>query len=127
MKSLFITLLIGAVVATARADDRPNIILIVANEVGRDWVELLRRRASVLPMSTDSRSRVCATKQRGALPWLYANTSVSLLTGQYPFRHGWTQRLRRSASGAVRGLSWKRIHNLCTRPPRFRLRDGNRW
>lgn len=89
MKSTLFALLLCLAASTASADKRPNIILIVANDLGRDWVSCYGAQHQ-----TPNVDRLAQQGVRYETAWctpIGTSSRVTLLTGQYPFRHGRTQ------------------------------------
>ena len=85
MKSVFFTALICLAAMVAAADDRPNIILVVADDVGRDWVSCYGAAHA-----TPNLDRLAKQGVRYETAWSTsadASSRVTLLTGQYAFRH----------------------------------------
>ena len=82
--------LVGAAQETAESQirGRPNILLILADDLGKEWVPLYGGEDVGMP-------NLEKLAMRGAVfDNVYVNpqctpTRLSLLTGQYPFRHGW--------------------------------------
>jgi len=91
----------------AAATERPpNIVLIVADDIGRDWLSCYgadHGTPHVDELSKQGLRYRTAWSTPSGTP-----TRVTLLTGQYPFRHGWTQQHDVRRQGGV-GLSWKRF------------------
>ena len=70
------------------ADDRPNIVLIMAEDAGRDWVSCYGAKHQ-----TPNVDRLATQGVIYQTTWATPSGTVSsatLLTGQYPHRHGWT-------------------------------------
>ncbi len=70
------------------ADERPNVILIVADDIGCDWVSCYGAEHR-----TPNVDRLAREGVRYETAWCTPSSmpsQVTLLTGQYPFRHGWT-------------------------------------
>ncbi|MDE0938077.1 MAG: sulfatase-like hydrolase/transferase [Mariniblastus sp.] len=75
--------------SSLHADDRPNIILIMVDDMGRDWVSCYGAEHQ-----TPNIDRLAKQGVRYETAWcmpICTPTRVTLLTGQYPFRHGWTR------------------------------------
>ena len=88
------------------ADERPNIVLILANDLGRDWVSCYGASHQ-----TPNVDRLATQGVRYETAWctpIGTSTRVTLLTGQYPFRHGWTRHYNATDAGGV-GLSWAKF------------------
>jgi arylsulfatase A-like enzyme len=86
MKNLFLLLLLACVAGAAQ---KPNVILIVVDDMGRDWVSCYGAKHP-----TTNVDRLAKEGVRYETAWctpICTPTRVTLLTGQYPFRHGWTK------------------------------------
>lgn len=73
---------------SAWAAQKPNLILILMDDVGRDWVSCYGAKHK-----TPNIDRLAEEGVRYETAWctpISTPTRVTLLTGQYPFRHGWT-------------------------------------
>ena len=106
MKSTLIASLLCLVAVTGRADDRPNIVLIVVDDLGRDWVSCYGAEHQ-----TPNVDRLAKRGVRYETAWstpICTSTRVTLLTGQYPFRHGWTRHYDVPRWGGE-GLSWNKF------------------
>lgn len=86
-------LLCGAFAASAQAGaadtSKPNILLIVADDLGREWLGSYGSDEGVTP----NLDRLAAEGRRWETAWttpLCTPTRLELLTGRYPFRTGWT-------------------------------------
>ena len=93
-------------VTRARAFDRPNIILIMVDDMGRDWVSCY---GSSHP--TPNLDRLAERGLRYTTAWsnpICTPTRVTLLTGQYPYRHGWVDHYDVPRWGGL-GLDWNRF------------------
>ncbi|MGI9472857.1 MAG: sulfatase-like hydrolase/transferase [Rubripirellula sp.] len=85
----FLTILLCAIAATSHAATRPNIILIVVDDMGRDWVSCYGAENQ-----TPNIDRLATQGVRYETAWCMpvgTPTRVTMLTGQYPFRHRWTR------------------------------------
>ena len=89
----------------APAASRPNIILILADDVGCDWIgcyEAAQRTPNI--------DRLAAQGVRFETAWatpICSPTRVELLTGRYPFRTGWTDHHDVPRWGG-KGFDWER-------------------
>ncbi len=86
MKKLILLLLLAG---TADAAQKPNIIFIMVDDMGRDWVSCYGA-----VHQTPNVDRLARQGVRYETAWctpICTPTRVTLLTGQYPFRHGWVQ------------------------------------
>jgi len=74
--------------AERRADDRPNILFILRDALGKEWVSAYGAEV----FETPHIDRLAATGTRFENFYVMPQctpTRLSFLTGQYPFRHGW--------------------------------------
>jgi arylsulfatase A-like enzyme len=88
MKTIITCFVLSLIASNAVGDDRPNIVLIIADDVGRDWVSCYGAKHQ-----TPNIDRLAEQGIRYETAWCMpvgTPTRVTLLTGQYPFRHGWT-------------------------------------
>ena len=72
----------------ASAAPKPNIVFILADDLGRDWISSYGSKHQ-----TPNIDRLAKEGIRYETAWsmpMGSPSSVTLLTGQYPFRHGWT-------------------------------------
>ena len=105
---VMIGFLVLRAVAPAYAEEssekiQPNIILIMVDDMGRDWVSCYGSEHQ-----TPNIDRIAKEGLRYTTAWcnpICTPTRVTLLTGQYPFRHGWVQHYDVPRWGG-RGLDW---------------------
>lgn len=74
--------------ASQRTDDRPNILFILLDDLGKEWISAYGAEG----ISTPEVDRLAATGTRFENFYVMPQctpTRLSFLTGQYPFRHGW--------------------------------------
>ncbi len=74
---------------SASSDGVPNIILILVDDLGKEWISCYGGEG----IETPNIDRLAAGGMRFENAWCMPQctpTRVTLLTGQYPFRHGWT-------------------------------------
>ncbi len=105
MKSTLTFFFLCLIAATARADDRPNIILIMVDDMGRDWVSCYG--AEHPTPNIDGLAKQGVRYETAWCTPICTPTRVTLLTGQYPFRHGWTQHYDVPRWGGE-GLNWNK-------------------
>ena len=89
MRTFFILFSIGFLNTLVWAETRPNLVLIVGDGIGRDWLSCYGAK-----QVTPNLDRLAQQGIRYQTCWsspMKAPTEVTLLTGLYPFRHGWTQ------------------------------------
>jgi arylsulfatase A-like enzyme len=86
MRKLLLLLLFAGVAGAAQ---KPNIIFIMVDDMGRDWVSCYGARHQ-----TPNIDRLAKEGVRYQTAWctpICTPTRVTLLTGQYPCHHGWVQ------------------------------------
>ena len=86
MKKLFLFLWLTV---AALASEKPNIILIMVDDMGRDWVSCYGAKHP-----TPNIDQLAKQGVRYETAWctpICTPTRVTLLTGQYPYHHGWIQ------------------------------------
>lgn len=74
--------------ATHRTDDRPNILFILLDDLGKEWISAYGAEE----IETPHVDRLAATGTKFNHFYVMPQctpTRLSFLTGQYPFRHGW--------------------------------------
>lgn len=127
MKSSLI-LLIALLVTTAAtaAEERPNIIFIMVDDMGRDWVSCYGAKHQ-----TPNIDRLAKMGVRYETAWctpICTPTRVTLLTGQYPFRHGWTQHYDVPRWGGE-GLNWTKFTTFARtlRDSGYATAIGGKW
>ncbi|MDP7017608.1 MAG: sulfatase-like hydrolase/transferase [Pirellulaceae bacterium] len=108
------------------AADRPNIILIMVDDMGRDWVSCYGAKHA-----TPNIDRLAAQGVRYETAWsmpICTPTRVTLLTGQYPFRHGWTRHYDVPRRGGG-GLNWNRFTTFARvlRDAGYATAIGGKW
>ncbi|WP_169977303.1 sulfatase-like hydrolase/transferase [Tautonia rosea] len=84
------TLVIGLGTTASRAEDevRPNILLILVDDLGKEWIGCYGAEG----IETPHIDALAAGGMRFELAYAMPQctpTRLTLLTGQYPFRHGW--------------------------------------
>ncbi|MCP4847133.1 MAG: sulfatase-like hydrolase/transferase [Verrucomicrobiaceae bacterium] len=86
MKKLLLLLLFAGVASAAQ---KPNIIFIMVDDMGRDWVSCYG--AEHQTPNIDRLAREGVLYQTAWCTPICTPTRVTLLTGQYPCHHGWVQ------------------------------------
>ncbi len=117
MINIFSVLSVCVIATTVLSAEPPNIVLILADDVGCDWVGCYGS-----PHHTPSIDRLSREGVRYETAWSASHgmlSRVTLLTGQYPFRHESTQPDNRPHSGGE-SLRWKRLVTF----PRFLQDNG---
>ena len=126
MKRIIILLLLGLLPSMVRAEDRPNIILIMVDDMGRDWVSCYGAEHA-----TPHIDRLAQQGVRYETAWcmpICTPTRVTLLTGQYPFRHGWIQHYDVPRWGGD-GLRWTEFTTFARvlRDAGYATAIGGKW
>ena len=86
MRKLLLLLLFAGIAGAAQ---KPNIIFIMVDDMGRDWVSCYGAKHQ-----TPNMDRLAKEGVRYQTAWctpICTPTRVTLLTGQYPCHHGWVQ------------------------------------
>lgn len=122
----FLAVCLGLFAAPVFAKDRPNIILIMADDVSRDWIGCYGAKHK-----TPHIDRLASQGLRFNTAWsmpICTPTRVTLLTGQYPFHHGWTRHYDVPRWGGA-GLSWKKFPTFARvlRDAGYATAIGGKW
>ena len=112
--------------AAATAAERPNIILIMVDDMGCDWVSCYGAGHQ-----TPNVDRLAKEGLRYTTAWctpICTPTRVTLLTGQYPFRHGWLQHYDVPRLGGS-GLDWDKFKTFAAaiRDAGYATGIGGKW
>ena len=83
---LLLTLLL---MAPLSAEERPNILFIMVDDLGKEWVNCYGAEGIETPYIDQLAAQGMKFENAWSMPQC-TPTRVTLLTGQYPFRHGWT-------------------------------------
>lgn len=89
MKQIVIAVLLLFVCGAASAAERPNIVFIMVDDLGKEWISCYGAEG----IATPHVDALAESGMRFENAWCMPQctpTRVTLLTGQYPFRHGWT-------------------------------------
>jgi arylsulfatase A-like enzyme len=105
---------------------RPNIIFIMVDDMGRDWISCYGARHQ-----TPNIDRLAKEGLRYETAWcnpICTPTRVTLLTGQYAFRHGWTHHYDVARNGGD-GLKWTRFTTFArvVRSAGYRTAIAGKW
>jgi len=117
---------LGLFAASTHAAQRPNFIVITAGDIGRDWIHCY---GGAHPTPNIDRLAQQGVLYETAWSTPAATSShVTLLTGQYPFRHGWIRDYDVPKSGGIglnplRFTTWARI----LRDAGYRTALGGQW
>ena len=80
--------LLWAPLLAAAGSDRPNIVFILIDDLGREWVSAYGAEGIKTPRIDQLAAEGLKFRNAYSMPQC-TPTRVTLLTGQYPFRHGW--------------------------------------
>ena len=124
--SLSLALSLGFFVPASQAADSPNIILILVDDLERGSVGCYGAN-----QATPNIDQLANTGVRYETAWsmpVCTPNRVTLLTGQYPFRHGWTQHYDVAQLGG-QGLSWQRFTTMAKllREGGYETAIGGHW
>lgn len=89
LRSLAFLVVLAASLATGAAADKPNIIFIMVDDLGKEWISCYGAEG----IETPNIDKLAAEGMKFASAYCMPQctpTRVTLLTGQYPHRHGWT-------------------------------------
>ena len=75
--------------ASAAAADKPNLLLILVDDLGPEWISAYGAEGIETPNVDELARRGMLFENAYSMPQC-TPTRVTLLTGQYPYRHGWT-------------------------------------
>lgn len=110
MKFYTATLLIGFAFAHGKgiceASDRPNIIMVLIDGLNRDSLSCYGA-----DQATPNIDQLARDGMRYETVWsmpAYTSNQVTVLTGQYPFRHGWNEQ-HEGTQHSKRGPNWERF------------------
>ncbi len=85
---LFVIAIAGCTPSNDISDDRPNIVFILVDDLGKEWVGAYGAEDITTPNIDALAANGLRFDHAYAMPQC-TPTRVTLLTGQYPFRHGW--------------------------------------
>jgi arylsulfatase A-like enzyme len=92
LKTIALTLAGGAAafaLPKQRRRERPNIIFVMLDDLGKEWVGCYGSREGLTPNADRLAAEGMTFENAYAMP-LCVPTRTTLLSGQYPARHGWT-------------------------------------
>ncbi|MBM83475.1 MAG: hypothetical protein CMJ78_23190 [Planctomycetaceae bacterium] len=121
MKWFISALIVALTVGQSYADERPNIVVIVVDDVGRDWLSSYGAKHQ-----TPNVDRLAKQGVLYQTAWATPNgtaTRLTLLSGQYPFRHG------RGKHSSAEGFSWKKFTSFARvlRDSGYATAIGGQW
>ena len=92
-------------------DDRPNILLILVDDLGKEWVSAYGAE----DIKTPNIDRLAATGMKFENAYVMPQctpTRLSFMTGQYPYRHGWVNHWDVPRWGGGCSYDWNRNPSL---------------
>ena len=124
--SLWAALLIGPQAVPAESAGKPNLVFIMVDDMGRDWARCYGARHE-----TPNLDRLAAAGVRFTNAWcapICTPTRVELLTGQYPFRTGWTSHHDVPRWGG-KGFDWDKFVSFARvlKGAGYRTAIGGKW
>jgi arylsulfatase A-like enzyme len=84
---LFFAVFSGSILSAA--DERPNILFIMVDDLGKEWISSYGAEGIETPNIDHLAETGIRFKNAYSMPQC-TPTRLTLLTGQYPFEHGWT-------------------------------------
>jgi arylsulfatase A-like enzyme len=96
---------------STRKDDRPNILFILVDDLGKEWVSAYGAE----DIETPNIDRLAATGMKFDNAYVMPQctpTRLSFMTGQYPFRHGWVNHWDVPRWGGGCSYDWNRNPSL---------------
>ncbi len=88
MLALFLTLAIAVLGALPLPAQKPNIVFIMVDDLGPEWISSYGGEGIETPNVDELARRGMSFENAYSMPQC-TPTRATLLTGQYPFRHGW--------------------------------------
>ena len=119
MKLRFLSLCAGLVVLSqglpmeATAADPPNILFIMVDDLGPEWISSYGAELIKTPRIDKLASGGMSFQNAYSMPQC-TPTRATLLTGQYPFRHGWCNHWDVPRWGAGCHFDWKHNTSFAT-------------
>jgi len=78
----------GAAAEARALDPRPNLVFVMADDLGAEWLSFSGGEGADTPTLDRLAAEGTVFRNAWSMP-LCTPSRVTLLTGQYPFRHGW--------------------------------------
>jgi len=107
---LLLVVLVASLSSSVLADERPNFLFILADDLGKEWLSCYGSETHQTPQI----DRLAASGVRFENVWatpLCTPTRHEMLTGRYPFRTGWTVHHDVPRWGEP-GFQWDREYSL---------------
>ena len=98
-------------VSNILVDDRPNILFILVDDLGKEWVSTYGAE----DIKTPNIDRLAATGMKFENAYVMPQctpTRLSFMTGQYPYRHGWVNHWDVPRWGGGCSYDWNRNPSL---------------
>lgn len=108
--------------------DKPNILFIMVDDMGKEWVGCYGAEGIETPNIDQLASEGMLFENAWCMPQC-TPTRVTLLTGQYPFRHGWTNHwdVPRWGAGAHFDPSMNPSYPLVLREAGYKTAAAGKW
>ena len=88
MKKILISIIISVLSITVWAKEKPNILFILLDDLGKEWVSCYGAEDIQTPTFDKLAAEGIKFNNYYSMPQC-TPTRVALMTGQYPFRNGW--------------------------------------
>ena len=113
---------------SALAADKPNLIFILVDDLGKEWVSAYGAEGIKTPNLDKLAERGMRFENAYCMPQC-TPTRVTLLTGQYPFHHGWTNHwdVPRWGAGAHFDPSMNTSYPLALRKAGYKTAAAGKW
>lgn len=110
------------------AGDKPNIVFIMVDDLGKEWISHYGAEGIVTPNIDKLAAKGMAFDNAWCMPQC-TPTRVTLLTGQYPYRHGWTNHwdVPRWGAGAHFDPSVNPSYPLALREAGYKTAAAGKW
>jgi arylsulfatase A-like enzyme len=101
----------GIALHVSGSGEQPNIILILADDLGKEWVSAYGAEDVQTPYIDELAETGMCFENAYVMPQC-TPTRLSLLTGQYPYRHGWVNHWDVPRWGGGAHYDWNRNPSL---------------
>ena len=89
VRNIVFMLLSAIALSCSTPADRPNILFIMVDDLGPEWISAYGSESIETPNIDRLANEGMLFEKAYSMPQC-TPTRVTLLTGQYPYRHGWT-------------------------------------
>jgi len=116
------------VLAMPALAEKPNILFIMVDDLGKEWISTYGAEGVETPNIDKLAGRGMKFENAWCMPQC-TPTRVTLLTGQYPFRHGWTNHwdVPRWGAGAHFDPSMNPSYPLALREAGYKTAAAGKW